>query len=50
LILAAVLALAGCSSFKLGGMAYCPHGMNCEFRQLAPVKTEPAAAASGVSA
>jgi hypothetical protein len=34
LILAAALALAGCSSFKLGGMAYCPHGMSCNFQQI----------------
>jgi hypothetical protein len=51
LILAAALVLAGCSSMKLGGFAYCPYGQNCSFQQLAPTKAEPAApAASGVSA
>lgn len=37
LILAAVL-LAGCSSMKLGGMAYCPHGQACEFKSAPPQK------------
>ena len=25
------LLLAGCSRFKLGGLAYCPHGQACTF-------------------
>lgn len=25
------LLLAGCSSFNLGGVAYCPHGQDCAF-------------------
>lgn len=29
-ILCAAL-LAGCSSFNLGGVAYCPHGQDCAF-------------------
>lgn len=46
-ILAAVL-LAGCSSFKLGGVVYCPHGMACSFQQMPPTQVTPAA--SGVPA
>jgi hypothetical protein len=34
--LVALLALAGCSSFKLGAMAYCPHGQACDFRIVPP--------------
>lgn len=34
-----LLALTGCSSFKLGGMTYCPYGENCSFQQ---VHQEPA--------
>jgi len=42
IILAAAL-LAGCSTFKLGAMMYCPYGQNCEMAVSAP-----AAPASGV--
>jgi hypothetical protein len=30
LIISAAILLAGCSTFKLGGMLYCPHGQVCE--------------------
>jgi hypothetical protein len=42
-ILIAACLLAGCSSFNLGGMAYCPHGQDCIF------VVRPAAAASAVA-
>lgn len=35
-ILALVVLLSGCSSFKLGGMAYCPHGQDCQFKVNVP--------------
>lgn len=34
-LLSAVL-LSGCSSFKLGAFAYCPHGQSCEFKASPP--------------
>jgi hypothetical protein len=34
------LLLAGCSSFKLGGLAYCPHGQACTF-DMRPQSEEP---------
>lgn len=34
--------LSGCSSFKLGGMLYCPHGQACSFQQVPPQPTPPA--------
>lgn len=30
-VLAGAALLAGCSSFNLGGVAYCPHGQVCTF-------------------
>ena len=36
LILGAALALAGCSSFKLGAMLYCPATQACELKTEAP--------------
>ena len=44
--------LSGCSSFKLGGVVYCPAGSSCQFihvpaPQAAPT---PAPAASGTAA
>lgn len=30
--------LSGCSSFKLGGVVYCPYGQNCQFKMEVPVK------------
>jgi hypothetical protein len=41
-----LLSLAGCSSFRLGGVAYCPWGQECGFQMRAPA---PAVAASGVT-
>ena len=34
--LIAMLLLSGCSSFKLGGVAYCPHGQACSFDMQPP--------------
>jgi len=39
----AIVILFGCSSFKLGAMAYCPHGQACALRVVPPE-----VAASGV--
>lgn len=52
--LTALLALAGCSSFHLGGVAYCPWGKSCSFQMLEPTTIQvlppapPAPSASGV--
>jgi outer membrane murein-binding lipoprotein Lpp len=43
IVLCAVL-LAGCSSFKLGGFVYCPHGGTCTFQQIS-IQVVPAPAA-----
>lgn len=40
-LLVAVL-LSGCSSFKLGAFAYCPHGQSCEFKAAPPKGAIPA--------
>lgn len=32
------LTLVGCSSFKLGGMVYCPNNTDCQFEQTVPKK------------
>lgn len=37
-ILVAAVVLSGCSSFKLGGMAYCPYGQHCQFKMEVPAK------------
>jgi len=52
IIILACLLLAGCSSFKVGGLVYCPFGASCSFQMLAPPVAAPVAApaASGVSA
>lgn len=38
-----LLALSGCSSFHLGGVAYCPWGMACSFQIEPQTLAEPAA-------
>ena len=37
-IILIAVALAGCSSFKLGGMVYCPNNTDCQFEQTVPKK------------
>lgn len=34
--MACLAVLFGCSSFKLGAMAYCPHGQACALRVVPP--------------
>ncbi len=36
-LICVVIFLSGCSSFKLGGMVYCPHGQECQFKQNVPI-------------
>lgn len=35
-----VVSLSGCSSFKMGGVAYCPFGQNCTFTMDTPQPAE----------
>lgn len=51
LTLLLLASLTGCSSFKLGGMVYCPFGADCSFMMKSSVPVPaPEPAASGPSA
>ena len=44
IILACLALLAGCSSFRLGAMLYCPYGAACTLQTVTPLRDEAPAA------
>jgi hypothetical protein len=48
-VVAAILMLGGCSSFKLGSVMYCAYGETCSMQSL-PLKQAPAPAKAASAA